>query len=120
VASRGIENLDLQPHSAGCRFDVSYRGLGSLNVGRIDEHGNTSHCAAQFSVVSLLKAAGCKQVSGTEFLSRHGQPLGLTHTIFCLCQSLGAIGVKAQRTRSFLRCPVEPGPGFLSERLIEG
>jgi hypothetical protein len=37
-AGAGIENLDLQPHGAGCRFDVSYRGLGSLNVGWIDEH----------------------------------------------------------------------------------
>jgi hypothetical protein len=42
LAGAGVEDLDLQPHSAGSRFHVSYDGLGIHSIGRIDEHGNTS------------------------------------------------------------------------------
>src|SRR5262245_41936700 len=45
----GIEDLDLQPHGASCRFQLAQGGLGCLRVGWIDEHGNTSHSRYQLA-----------------------------------------------------------------------
>jgi hypothetical protein len=41
AAGAGVENLDLQPHGARSRFNVSQRRLGSC-IGRVDEHGDTN------------------------------------------------------------------------------
>src|SRR5215831_8289525 len=57
----GLEDLELQPHSASSRFHVSQRSLGS-GISRIDEHGHTSGAGHQltssssrFAVTSTLK-----------------------------------------------------------------
>ena len=42
ITAVGVEDLDLQSHSAGSRLHVSQRGLRSRSKGRIDEHGDTS------------------------------------------------------------------------------
>jgi hypothetical protein len=62
AAGAGPVELDLQPHGASGRFDISYRGLGHRGIGRIDKHGNARgprHQLAQesrrFAVISLLK-----------------------------------------------------------------
>ena len=51
-AGVGVEHLNLQPHGAGSRLQVSQRRLVSRCIGGIDEHGNTSstghHLAQEF------------------------------------------------------------------------
>jgi hypothetical protein len=44
VPGVGVEDLDLQPHSAGSRFYVFQHGLGICSIGRIDEHGYAGGC----------------------------------------------------------------------------
>src|SRR5262245_8766891 len=42
AAGAGVEDLDLQSHSAGGRLHDPQRGFRSRSIGRIDEHGDTS------------------------------------------------------------------------------
>ena len=41
AAGAGVEDLDLHPHGAGSRFDISQRGLSS-GASRVDECSNAS------------------------------------------------------------------------------
>ena len=49
AAAAGVEDLDLQPHGAGGRLDVSQSWTSVSRIGRIDEHGHTSRSGHQLA-----------------------------------------------------------------------
>jgi hypothetical protein len=49
AAGAGGENLDLQPHGAPSRFNVSQRRLRGRSKGRIDEHSDTNGTGHQLT-----------------------------------------------------------------------
>src|SRR5262249_46227523 len=55
AAGVSVEDLDLQPHGASRRFDVSQRRFGNFGIGRIDEHGNARGWNASVSPLALSR-----------------------------------------------------------------
>src|SRR5262249_56548908 len=49
AAGAGIKNSNFQPHGARSGFRVSQCGLGSRRIRGINEHGDASRSAAQFT-----------------------------------------------------------------------
>ena len=49
AACAGADDMNLQSHSDGGRFDVSQCCLGNHYIGRIDEHSHASACGHQFA-----------------------------------------------------------------------
>ena len=49
AAGAGGENLNLQPHGAPSRFNVSQSSLGGRRKGRIDEHSDTNGTGHQLT-----------------------------------------------------------------------
>ena len=49
VAGAGVEDLNLQPHGARCRFHIPQCGLRAGGIARIDEHGHTRGCGHQLT-----------------------------------------------------------------------
>ena len=71
----GIEHLDLQPHGARCRLHVSQRGLGSGDVSRIDEHGDTRRSGHQLTqqFQPLCRQLGVEKIDACQVAARPGE-----------------------------------------------
>src|SRR5207249_6750588 len=74
AAGAGVEDLNLQPQSAGSRFHVSQRGLDS-GTGRVDKHGHTSSSGHQFmqEFHSLRCQLGTEKIGSCQVAARPGE-----------------------------------------------
>ena len=70
--SPGVEDLDLQPDGASRQFNVSQRGLGIRNIGRIDQHGHARGCGHQLAqeLQPLRRQLGTEKIDSGQVAAR--------------------------------------------------